>query len=615
MTKTTKFLRALAWVLPLVGCLAAVLMEYASAGHITALFAWEALVLGLPFLACAWAALRIWPDHALRAPLAGLAGSGLVFWCCFWAWKFSPGFGRGFSEFLFFASLVGVIGLGATMPLSCRQQSRKLLGMMLAWICAAYFVICLSYYPVGSFEPIRKMQCRFSHALPVDNGLPLIFALQLMRGKVQTPMFVDWLSSDRPPLQTGAFLTSQFISFADLELQYQVHAMLLQGFWIVGLLTLLRACGISPRVQFLTLIATSLSAVAIVHGAFVWPKLLPAGYLFGVVALLLKGKREKSWSWVDGALLGALAALANLAHGGTAFAVAGLVLYGLIHRVLPGRGFLLAAVASCVVVTAPWTCYQRYVDPPGNRLLKWHLAGVTPIDQRGVGETLWQSYRQLDATQIAENKLRNFEKLTSGYASWVPALLRTTVGLGTPEDHEMVRLDQFHVLAANVAWMLPGLLLLAFRRPAQHSHDRAQARQMLYISLWTCLAWCLLMFGPGETVVHQGSLLLPLLLGVAGMIGYCSMSPLLGWLALCLNGAVFWHIYVVYSLQVFRGTWILYPIQWHGYPVVFTGPLKLGVLSAALLAGVSLWFASARSDAKISSFPTDNTDDTDKNPG
>jgi len=596
MTPTTRFLRALAWVLPLIGCLAAALVERA-AGYVTAVWAWQAVVLVLPFLAFAWGALRIWPNQPLRAPLAGLAGSGLVSFCCFWAWWFSPGMGRAFGALLFVASLACVIWLGNTMPSSCRVQGRKLLSMTLAWISGAYFVVCFSIYPIGSDNAVRKIQCRFSHALPIDNALPLIFAEQLMTGKVERPMIEKWLSSDRPPLQTGSYLTSQFFSFPDRELHYQIHGVLLQLLWIVGLLTLLQACGISPRVQFLTLIATSLSALAIVHGAFVWPKLLPVAYLLGVVALLLKGKQDRSWSWVDGALLGALAALANLAHGGTAFALLGLGLYALCHRVLPGRGFLLGAIASCVVVTVPWTCYQRFVDPPGNRLLKWHLAGVVPIDQRGVGESIWQSYRELDATQIVENKLNNFQALfralTHGYAGWVPALLRTTVGLGTPADYETVRLAQFYVLAANVAWMLPGLLLLGFRRPAQHVQDRIQARQMLYISLWICLVWCLLMFIPGETVVHQGSLLPPMLLSVAGMIGYCSISPLLGWLAFFLNGAVFWRVYVVYSLEVFRANWLRYPVPLHGSAVVFSVPLQLGVISAALLAGVSLWFASA----------------------
>ena len=79
---------------------------------------------------------------------------------------------------------------------------------------------------------------------------------------------------------------------------------------------------------------------------------------------------------------------------------------------------------------------------------------------------------------------------------------------------------------------------------------------MLFISLWTCLAWCMLMFGPGETVLHQGSLLPSVLLGAAGMIGYFSISPLLGWLALGLQGAVLLHVYVVYSLQAFHKAWL-----------------------------------------------------------
>ena len=36
---------------------------------------------------------------------------------------------------------------------------------------------------------------------------------------------------------------------------------------------------------------------------------------------------------------------------------------------------------------APWSAYQKYGDPPGNRLVKWLLGGVVDIDDRGIGET------------------------------------------------------------------------------------------------------------------------------------------------------------------------------------------------------------------------------------
>ena len=104
------------------------------------------------------------------------------------------------------------------------------------------------------------------------------------------------------------------------------------------------------------------------------------------------------------------------ALGGTAIALVGLApapTRHLFHRVIPGRSFLLqgASVASFVLLTIPWSGYQHYVDPPGNRLLKWHLAGVVGIDPRGVGETLRDSYSQLKPCLQLVDKLGNLQAL------------------------------------------------------------------------------------------------------------------------------------------------------------------------------------------------------------
>ena len=67
------------------------------------------------------------------------------------------------------------------MPASCRKQASDLLRLPLAAICGAYFVICLSLYPVGSDHATSRMLCRFSPELYCDNTIPLIFAEQLIK--------------------------------------------------------------------------------------------------------------------------------------------------------------------------------------------------------------------------------------------------------------------------------------------------------------------------------------------------------------------------------------------------------------------------------------------------
>ena len=255
-------------------------------------------------------------------------------------------------------------------------------------------------------------------------------------------------------------------------LHYQIHAVLLQSFWIIGLLALLRRAALARERSFLTLLAASLSGNRdrerrLMSGL----SLMPVGYLFGVVAIVLAGAKAGQ----DLVLCGRRAAGARWPHWRRPVArrlpclcaLARLrALFTVLHWVIPSRGFLLGSFMASFVLAdhSMEHLSARYVDPPGNRLLKWHLAGVVPIDQRGVGETLWQSYRDLSPGQVVQNKQANFGVLIHGF-SGIGALpcCETTVGLGTTDDYLIVRMGQFYVLSANVAWMLPGLLLLGFK--------------------------------------------------------------------------------------------------------------------------------------------------------
>ena len=65
-------------------------------------------------------------------------------------------------------------------------------------------------------------------------------------------------------------------------------------------------------------------------------------------------------------------------------------LVALLIAILSGVGVILQAAADQKAADA----YQRYDDPPGDRLIKWHLAGVSEIDDRGSLETIVDSYTQ-----------------------------------------------------------------------------------------------------------------------------------------------------------------------------------------------------------------------------
>ena len=68
-----------------------------------------------------------------------------------------------------------------------------------------------------------------------------------------------------------------------------------------------------------------------------------------------------------------------LAHGGTLFALIGLILILMIRQ--RGRFWKEALIVGSLtgLLYLPWIGYQKFRDPPGDRLLKFQLAGVEQV--------------------------------------------------------------------------------------------------------------------------------------------------------------------------------------------------------------------------------------------
>lgn len=73
-----------------------------------------------------------------------------------------------------------------------------------AAIGLAYLV--LLYLPQLDQSYVMQSAARFVHQLPPDPDLPELFGNRLYTGQPIRPFASDWLSSDRPPLQTGFYL-------------------------------------------------------------------------------------------------------------------------------------------------------------------------------------------------------------------------------------------------------------------------------------------------------------------------------------------------------------------------------------------------------------------------
>ncbi|WP_147040396.1 hypothetical protein [Skermanella aerolata] len=366
-------------------------------------------------------------------------------------------------------------------------------------------------------QPIETARLRWTHSLPTDNILPFIFVENLRDGVIRIPMVGEWLSSDRPPLQVGLYLLLGLPIGYDM-LNYQFSSISFQMFCLVGVWVLTRALEISPRYAILAMVTTFFTPFVIVNGSFVWPKLISGGILCITTALYFTPLHDRTrGDWLMGAAAGLSAAFALLGHGATSFALAAMALTALaLHRF--GRpNYLLAGFVAFVLMYAPWMAYQNYYDPPANRLTKWHLLGVIEIDSRTIGEAARDQLASTSMLAWIDGRLQNFSWLFLDYDNVVHKTILASehVAAGDIDAARKmlaeVRVSQFFFMASGLgvigvfSYLVPLGLILSKTRP------------LALLFMISSMVWVWLMFLPGSTVIHQGSML-PQLLLISGTI-------------------------------------------------------------------------------------------------
>lgn len=330
---------------------------------------------------------------------------------------------------------------------------------------------------------------RFVGDFPLDNLLPVIFAERLWGGTDPRGFPNDWLSSDRPPLHAGILLVQRPIAIllgneSQSDLALGVVAQLC---WIPALWAACSALGHSRRQRMIVMAFCLTTGFVFFNTIYTWPKMLAGGLAIGCVAQFLRARFESREltrrEWISAAVL---AALALLSHPGIVFTlIAFATLLPLIREQLDLRGLATACLTGLVLL-APWTAYQKFYEPPANRLLKWHLAGSPGIDDRSFGETIVESYGSRSTAQIAELKASN-----------VRALFGWSLGEGLIGARSVTLHHFFPSLGLlNLAW----LVLLVKPRVVSPA-----TRFAVLVSFASIAIWVILMFGPAGTSACQGS--------------------------------------------------------------------------------------------------------------
>lgn len=470
----------------------------------------------------------------------GLVGSGVAAMVTFWVYYTVPHAGGLCAYAVFFGSIALAIW---TWP-EVSQQRGLLRGLSIPlglWALASLFILFFGFLH-GHIEDIQVPQYRFStqpSLFASDNLIPWFFSDWLFKGSMGSPPIWEpgWLLSDRPPLQIGYVLTQRVFGWDERMTHYEAIGVVLQQFWIFGMWALLIAARVSRRTISLVVVAALVSDVVITNGFFVWPKLLSAAFVLAALALVAApGESTLRRQPLTVLLLAALAALAYLAHGTGVFGlipVAAIVAW----KGLPNWRWLAAGAAVGLAFLLPWMAFQHYEDPPGNRVVKWSLAGVVEPDDRGTLETIVDAYRDAGVGGALEYKFQNFLTMAGGNPLERPPEEGHPfgdVGTETSDAVSAVAEGDFSLAVSKVReirywhllWTL-GILLFALPvigvgRLWGHWRDGADW-QFAQLCFAVCgigaLVWGLIMFGSeaGRAIVITASLALPLLM-IAGVV-------------------------------------------------------------------------------------------------
>jgi hypothetical protein len=508
------------------------------------------LLTGLPGAAAVFIALRRGVRGTPLLLALALAASGSVAILSFWLYYADPTVGQTGSFFFVFGAALAVAWCWREGVE--RATLRELATPAALWALASAFVLFLGYLHGGTGEPLLTATMRFSHQLPTDNEIPRFFADYFyLHGHSGTPPpFGDWLSSDRPPLQIGYVLSQRPFGWDGAGLHYEVMALVVQQLWIFGMWAVLCAARLTPRTRGLVALAAIVSDIGIIHAFFVWPKLIAAAFALAALALVLSPDWKR---WCRdlrvATLFAALCGLAMLAHGSSAFFILPLLVLAAL-RGLPSPAWIGVAIAVGVVLLAPWSAYQHYADPPGDRLIKWQLGGSTAIDDRGALETIADSYREEGVSGTLEEKWGNVTTIVG--QKGVESAVREAVD-DVSEGHfgkaaMALRMPRFFFLLPFLGILLVGpvAMLVARLRRRREGPDWRFAVTGLWFCALACAIWALLMFGGPEAfaVIHQGSLAVPLLAVAVCVAGACAVDRRFGAALALVNVVVVLLLYV-----------------------------------------------------------------------
>jgi len=450
---------------------------------IVALVVAAVVLVWIPGIAVASATAGKVPESLLPAVTAcGAAGAG---WLLFWAWFANPGVGRVAT---FGCAAISSIAL-ALRPRGTLRAPALAAPLLLALLIAVGYVALAGDHGniAGGADMIAPR-----YWVVVDNKIPEFFADGLIyhRHGLNPMLIGDWRSSDRPPLQAGMMMTAYPIASTDGRLLGAfVLGVAANMLWVLGLWSVLRCLRFRASTTALVVLAISLAGPVFVNIVFTWPKMLAGGLTLCALSAVLNRELAAGRRVILG---GAAAALALLAHGGALPAVLAVALLVVMRRYrLKARTLALTGLVA-IAVYSPWIGYQHFYNPPGNRLLKWHLAGNTKLTNESALRTIARAYEKAGIGGTLHNKLDNVRAIVGD----------PTFSNGSHDGGHLgwtgSRIGRLRILSLTRIGLAPGLLLLGLLAFARRRVRRSPwAPPLAVFFALSTLIYALMEFGGG----------------------------------------------------------------------------------------------------------------------
>jgi hypothetical protein len=287
-----------------------------------------------------------------------------------------------------------------------------------------------------------------------------------------------------------------------------------------------------------------------VHTLFVWPKLFSAAYVF-VFYLLLTSFYEFNYSKITWYILtGMSAALAMLSHGGAIFALTAIALIFVFRY--PSEAIRKGSLAMffSFFLYIPWIIYQRVIDPPGDRLVKWHLAGMIEPNNLSVFQSIVKAYQKITIESWIEGRIANIEVIFSHTFDFIYDFFISICSIpqiiSNVERTPAVISRSFFETFYSFWWINPviaitvWILCRGWRKLNHYEIFWLGAAGIL-----TLFVWAFLMFIPSSTVIHQGCFFSWVAIFICSSLLLWQASQLIFSIFNILNGVIFVLFYVL----------------------------------------------------------------------